>query len=171
MEHNSSNTLFFYGNTQKQKDIIDRSCLSQWYSSPFFENDNLFRTAEHYMMYRKALVFGATDAAAKILASKNPKEVKRIGRYEILNFDQKVWEDVREEVVYDGNYLKFSQNTRLLEFLLNTENKYLVEASPYDKIWGIGLSITDPRTKYQGSWQGLNLLGKALMLVRSDLQK
>lgn len=148
------------------------SPFSQWHPSRFI-GDRVgtaaiwFENAEQYMMWRKAIVFGDTDVAWKILATTNPKEIKALGR-EVKNFDDKIWGNVRFDVVFMGNLYKFTQNPELKEALLNTKG-ILVEASPYDKIWGIGLSEADARKTSPESWPGKNLLGVALTRLRKIL--
>lgn len=168
--HNTKTTLFFFGHYQKKEEIMDKSCLSQWFPSTFQEDGIHFQTAEHYMMYQKARLFGAEETARRILKAQTAKEVKRLGRHAIKDFNEDVWVANREQIVVQGNRLKFTQNEDLKTFLLSTKQKHLVEASPYDKIWGIGLRETDPRATYTRSWQGLNLLGNCLMIVRKELE-
>ncbi|MCX4029844.1 NADAR family protein [Spartinivicinus marinus] len=159
--------IFFWGH-QKHKDAVSKSCFSQWYDSPFEKEGNYFLTAEHYMMYRKALLFNDAKAAEILLAASNPGEAKAIGR-EVKGFEQSLWDAHRFEIVVSGNLAKFSSNSDLKEFLLNTGKRVLVEASPVDKIWGIGLAEENPACKNPNLWKGLNLLGFALMEVRDQL--
>ena len=148
---------------------------SQWYMSQdkdylFEENGVGFITAEHYMMYHKALVFGDLETADKILKTVHPRDVKRLGRL-VKNYDDSVWSEKRFDVVLNGNILKFSQNSELLDDLKNHKNKIFVEASPEDTIWGIGLHYDDDRVLDESSWQGKNLLGKAINRVIDILLK
>lgn len=159
--------VFFWGH-QKPKSGVSKSCFSQWFDSPFECDGNEFMTAEHYMMYQKALLFSDTDAAQRLLAAKNPGEAKAIGR-EVKGFDQAKWNDCRFDIVVSGNIAKFSGHPPLKEFLLNTGNRVLVEASPVDKIWGNGLAEDDPDCERPDLWPGENLLGFALMEVRERL--
>jgi ribA/ribD-fused uncharacterized protein len=156
--------LFFYGHTPPKDGSIDKSCLSQWYDAPFLG----MATAEHYMMYVKADIFGDDETSDKILESKCPRQAKALGR-SVKNYDEKIWNKRRYAVVVDGNLGKFLEHPKLKEFLLSTGDKVLVEASPYDKIWGIGLGITDQRNQNPDNWTGENLLGFALMEVRDML--
>ena len=111
------------------------------------------------MMYNKAILFGDTTIANKILQETTPKVIKSLGR-KVRNFDENIWNKHKEEIVFKGNYLKFTQNKELKEELISTENKMLVEASPYDKIWGIGINV---KQAIEGKeWKGLNLLGNIL---------
>lgn len=125
-------------------------------------------TAEHYMMYSKAILFGDQVAAQKILLAKNPGEAKATGR-EVAGFDQQTWTERRFDIVVSGNLAKFSTYPELKQFLINTGKRVLVEASPVDKIWGIGLAENDANCENPKRWNGLNLLGFALMEVRDQL--
>jgi ribA/ribD-fused uncharacterized protein len=159
--------VLFWGH-QDKKGKTTKSCLSQWYDSPFVEGGTKFLTAEHYMMHAKALLFSDLAAATKVLSAKTPGEAKAIGR-EIQNFDEEQWLKNRFEIVVNANLAKFSYNSELRQFLISTGDRVLVEASPVDKIWGIGLAKDDPLAENPTDWQGLNLLGYALMEVRSQL--
>ena len=140
------------------------SCFSQWYISKFtgrgilWADESLledlpleitFNCMEQYMMYHKAMLFLDRPSARKILDTKNPKEQKKIGR-SVQNFDEKVWKKYRHSIVYWGNENKFTQNKILLSKLMSTKGTTLVEASPYDKIWGVGLSKKDDRIRDRG---------------------
>ena len=160
--------LCFWGH-RKSGPSITKSCLSQWYESSFKRDGETFMTAEHFMMMEKARLFGNSEIADRILASKTPGEAKQLGR-EVEGFNQKVWQDARFGIVVEGNLLKFSQNKGLKDFLLSTGDRVLVEASPVDKIWGIGLAADHPHAETPSKWQGLNLLGYALMDVRDQLK-
>lgn len=138
---------------------------SQWYHSPFEVDGKTFPTAEHFMMYRKAMLFGDETIAQKILECKDLRHVKDLGR-SVSRFDQKIWKKHREEIVYEGTYNKFIQNKELMKKLLSERNACFVEASPYDNIWGIGYNASSA-TKNRSTW-GLNLLGKALNRVRDE---
>jgi ribA/ribD-fused uncharacterized protein len=127
-----------------------------------------FTCAEQYMMHGKAVLFGDAEMAARILEAKTPKEHKALGR-EVRGFDGARWESERERIVYEGNHAKFTQNPELLKALLATAGTELVEASPLDRIWGVGLSAEDPRIQDPAAWRGLNLLGKVLTRLREDL--
>ncbi|KIJ23017.1 hypothetical protein M422DRAFT_276491 [Sphaerobolus stellatus SS14] len=147
--------------------------LGQWYSSPFTstESDGRkigYENAEQYMMHRKGLLFAPDDnITASILETTDPKAIKALGRL-VPDFDETVWLEKRYQIVIDGNYLKFSQNKELKDKLLATGNRELVEASPMDRIWGVGFGWKNAE-KQRGRW-GLNLLGKALMEVRDKLR-
>lgn len=125
-----------------------------------------YPTAEHYLMAEKARLFGDTHALEKILSASHPGEAKALGRL-VSGFDEQLWEQRRVEIAVRGNTAKFSQNSQLKAFLLGTKARVLVEASPQDTIWGIGLNENDSRAQDPRSWKGLNLLGFALMRVRA----
>mgnify|MGYP006290485113 CR=1 FL=1 len=160
--------LAFWGHTPKTTDRVDKSCLSQWYEASFVVDGVRYRTAEHYMMAQKALLFNDEAAYRAILNSPHPKQAKEIGR-EIHHFSEEVWVAHRFSVVVAGNLAKFSQHEELRAFLLSTGNRVLVEASPVDTIWGVGLAVNDVNIEQPEHWRGLNLLGFALMRVRSLL--
>ncbi|WP_419494349.1 NADAR family protein [Chryseobacterium bernardetii] len=159
--------LFFWGHTVK--DETTKSCFSQWFTGKFEENGIVYKTAEHYMMAGKARLFNDAEILEKILQASTPNQVKALGR-KVKNFDPNVWNEHKYEIVKQGNLLKFSQNNKYKDFLLSTGDKILVEASPYDAIWGIGMLETDPRAENPLLWNGENLLGFALMEVRDELR-
>ncbi|MBB4806961.1 ribA/ribD-fused uncharacterized protein [Chryseobacterium defluvii] len=160
--------LFFWGHTAK--DEITKSCFSQWFTCEFEENGISYKTAEHYMMAGKARLFDDDIICNEILKSNDPDMVKKLGR-KVKNFDNQLWDEHKYEIVRKGNLLKFSQNQKLRDFLLSTENKILVEASPYDKVWGIGMLENNPKAENPLEWNGENLLGFALMEVRDELKR
>lgn len=160
--------LFFWGHTVK--DEITKSCFSQWFPIQFEENRTIYKTAEHYMMAGKAKLFNDQEILQKVLKSETPNEAKSLGR-KVKNFDPKLWDEHKYEIVKRANLLKFSQNLKFQNFLLATDDKILVEASPYDKIWGIGMLETDARALDPKLWDGENLLGFALMEVRDELRR
>lgn len=143
---------------------------SQWYRSIFVVDSIEYQCAEQYMMAEKARTFGDEVNLQKILSVDDPKKQKKWGRT-VKNYDDDIWSRVRFDVVVRGNYAKFSQNEYLKKQLLATGDKIIVEASPYDKIWGIGLSEYDERCLYEAYWKGQNLLGKAIMKVRDMLRE
>jgi len=168
-DNNQKDFLFFWGHRPSKDGKIIKSCLSQWWLQSFTEGESTYYTAEHYMMAGKAILFEDQEAFNDILKEKNPKAVKNIGR-RVKNFYQDDWEKNRFNIVVQGNYLKFSQNSLLREYLLSTENKIIVEASPYDRIWGVGMTQDDKKINDPQAWKGLNLLGFALMEVRDKLR-
>ena len=160
--------LFFYGH-KKNCDNVGNECLSQWYESKFTIGGAKFHTAEQYMMSQKAAVFKDVKTLKQIMKAKNPKQCKTLGR-KVINFNQATWDKMKYKIVLDGNLLKFSQNEELKQFLLSTGDKILVEASPYDKVWGIGMLAENFECINPGAWNGENLLGFALMEVRDILR-
>ncbi len=161
--------LMFWGHKPQNKFHIDSSCFSQWYSSSFSINGVAFKTAEHWMMYEKARLFEDDKIQEKILLSNSPGAAKALGR-EVSGFSQSIWDDQKVSIVTKGNYHKFSQNESLKHFLLNTGERVLVEASPVDKIWGIGLAGNHDHSHNPHKWKGQNLLGFVLMEVRDQLR-
>lgn len=145
-----------------------KSRLSQWQRAPFVLGGVTFTHAEQYIMYSKALLFGDRDAAGRILAAETPREQQSIGRT-VRGFDEPTWELFREGIVFAGNYARFRQNPDQRELLFATRGTTLVEASPHDRVWGIGLAADDPRALDRSQWLGLNLLGEALTRVREVL--
>ncbi|QBS45575.1 NADAR family protein [Nocardia sp. CS682] len=161
--------LMFWGHQPERSGRIGPSCLSQWWPASFVLDGAEFRSAEHYMMWGKARLFGDVDNAERVLAAPTPKAAKALGR-EVRGFDSRVWSAHRYEIVVRGNVAKFGQHAELAEYLLGTGDRVLVEASPVDRIWGIGLGADDPRAEDPVQWQGLNLLGFALMDARAELR-
>ena len=160
--------LFFWGHHQKKDGRISKSCLSNWYPAEFAVDHVVYATTEHYMMAHKAKLFGDTTMYQAILHAKTPKEAKALGR-RVTGFTNEVWNTHRIDIVTAGNEAKFSQHEQLKQFLLSTGDAVLVEASPYDKIWGIGMAGDNPNVTNPENWKGLNLLGFALMEVRNRL--
>lgn len=144
--------------------------FSQWYNSPFEYNNMKFTCCEQFMMVNKAIIFSDPDSAEAILKEKQPSSQKSLGRA-IKNFNQELWDNVKLDVVFTGNYLKFTSSEEFRKILLNTGDSLLVEASPFDKIWGIGLSMTDPRKEDESLWTGQNLLGICITGVREKIKK
>lgn len=162
--------LFFWGHQPSKDGSITASCFSQWWASSFRVNNIKYNTAEHWMMAQKALLFKDEKMFTKIIAAKSPAEAKKLGR-EVEKFNNDVWEKYRYKIVVQGNMHKFSQHTDLKKFLLNTKDRVLVEASPVDKIWGIGMAKDNEKIENPRYWKGLNLLGFALMEVRDSFIK
>ncbi|MFB6725518.1 NADAR family protein [Kribbella sp. NPDC056345] len=127
-----------------------------------------YPTTEHFMMADKARTFGDEQTLAEILAVPSPAQAKTLGR-KVRNFDTVVWAEHRFDIVVAANRAKFGQDEELRAYLLGTKDRVLVEASPVDRIWGIGLAADDVRAEQPGQWRGLNLLGFALMEVRREL--
>ena len=161
--------VFFWGHRPNKDGTIGKTCFSQWFNSPFEHESVFYRTAEHWMMAEKARLFGDKAILERILKSSTPLEAKKLGR-KVRNFDEKTWKAHRKEIVLNGNYLKFSQHNKLWDFLNQTGDKIIVEASPYDTIWGIGMVREEPGIEDPDNWRGLNLLGYALMEVRDKIR-
>ncbi|WP_433463709.1 NADAR family protein [Spirillospora sp. CA-128828] len=155
--------LFFWGHQTP-----GRGYLSQWWPSPFTVEGTVYATAEHYMMAEKARLFGDEETAAAVIAATHPRRAKDLGR-RVRDFDERIWQDNRAAIVTRGNEAKFAQNKDLRDYLLGTRDRILVEASPLDRVWGIGLTADDPRAEDVTAWRGLNLLGFALMTARDSL--
>lgn len=151
--------IYFYGGP-----------FSNWYCAKPLLLDPItniyFDSTEQLFMFYKADFFKDAETRIKIIGEFNPKEVKALGK-QVKGFKKEAWDCVSFGYMVYVNYLKYSQNSDLKQILLETEERILVEASPYDKIWGIGLSVEDARAGM--SWQGQNLLGEALMEVRKML--
>ncbi len=148
---------------------MTKTCFSQWWENFPFEVDCVaYKTAEHYMMAEKARLFGDAEMRERIIESGHPGEAKKLGR-KVRGFEETKWEAERSRIVVRGNFAKFQQNPLLAEFLLKTGQRILVEASPRDRVWGIGLTAHDARAENPEAWKGLNLLGFALMEVRQTL--
>jgi ribA/ribD-fused uncharacterized protein len=160
--------LFFWGHHARSP-FVGKECLSQWYPSPFVVGEETLPTAEHYMMVAKARLFGDEVAASAMLATVDPAEVKKLGRM-VVGFEAGKWEKAGYDIVVAGNLAKFKRHRVLREYLLSTGDKVLVEASPSDKIWGIGLSEQSELAEDPRHWRGENLLGFALMEVRDRLR-
>jgi len=141
---------------------------SQWHPARFVVDGVEYNCCEQFMMAEKARVFGDAEALAKILASKSPRAQKALRRT-VRNFDKATWDGVCRGIVYAGNLARFSQDEALRRALLATGEKTIVEASPTDRIWGIGLSQDDPRAQDPAQWRGTNWLGIVLMQVRASL--
>lgn len=161
--------IFFWGHQPAKDGSITKSCFSQWWIAPFVVDGIAYKTAEHWMMAKKAELFGDAEIATKIVATTNPKDVKQLGRM-IKGFDNAKWDAHKYELVAEGNWHKFAQHEPLKDFLLGTANSIIVEASPVDAIWGIGMAEGDNNIKDPAKWKGENLLGYALMEVRDKLQ-
>ena len=162
--------LFFWGHQKSKSGELTSSCFSQWWTSPFQVDNVKYNTAEHWMMAQKALLFNDQDSYHKIVNAKSPAEAKALGR-QVKNFDDNIWNEKRFDIVVKGSVHKFGQHKELKAFLLNTKDRVLVEASPVDRIWGIGLTADSDKAENPKRWNGLNLLGFALMGTRDILNK
>lgn len=161
--------LFFWGHQPDTNGTLTSSCFSQWWMADFEIEGVNYPTSEHWMMAEKARLFNDEKSLQLIMNSRTPKEAKDLGRA-VKNFEQSLWEKKRYSIVVRGNLYKFSQNTSLKNFLVNTLDRILVEASPVDTIWGIGLAKNSRAIENPKEWRGLNLLGFALMEVRDQLK-
>ncbi|MFD1003515.1 NADAR family protein [Ohtaekwangia kribbensis] len=161
--------IFFWGHTNNRGDSVGKFIFSQWYPSSFIVDGVTYATAEHWMMAQKAKLFNDDDIFQKIISSAKPGEVKTFGR-QIRNFDEEKWNARKYEIVTNGSIHKFQQNKILKDYLLNTGDKVLVEASPSDAIWGIGLHQDERQIENPHTWRGTNLLGFALMEARDFIR-
>jgi ribA/ribD-fused uncharacterized protein len=161
--------LFFWGHRAAKDGRITASCLSQWWPASFNVDGLTYPTAEHWMMAGKARLFGDTETAERILEASDPKVVKQLGR-EVRGFDPAAWDLEKFNIVAEGSFQKFRRNAELADFLLGTGDAIIVEASPVDPVWGIGLAGHDPAASNPALWRGGNLLGFALMRARDRLR-
>jgi ribA/ribD-fused uncharacterized protein len=162
--------LLFWGHRPKHGNVVGKHVLSQWWPCEFDIDAVRYGSAEHFMMAEKARMFGDHDSLRHIREAASPGAAKALGRA-VKNFDQAKWDAGCFDIVVRGNVAKFDQNDALRRYLLETGDQVLVEASPVDRIWGIGLAADDPRVTDPTQWQGPNLLGFALMHVRSELRQ
>jgi ribA/ribD-fused uncharacterized protein len=158
--------LLFYGHRVTK--TVTETCLSQWYPCQFEVDGVTYTSAEQYMMAEKARLFGDEKIRTEILSISDPRTCKALGR-KVKNFDKAVWDKRKENIVRNGNFEKFMQNSALRSFLLSTGDKVLVEASPTDRVWGIGLGKNNPDALDPKKWRGQNLLGFILMAVRNEM--
>lgn len=156
--------LFFWGHRKSGKPF------SNWLPCQFKINGVEYNCTEQHMMHQKALLFNDIEIADKILQSNSPANQKKLGR-QVKNFDPAIWDTNARTIVYEGNKAKYTQNPELLTILLKSAPLILVEASPYDKVWGIGLMEGDPKTFDETQWQGKNWLGEVLTKLRDDYIK
>ena len=143
--------------------------LSNWYLSDFIVGEKMFSSMEQYMMYQKAMCFGDTEMAKRIMETEDVAEIKRLGRL-VSGYHDHIWNGVRQILIYEGLLAKFSQNQELKDKLLATEDAVLAECAVKDCIWGIGLSMHDPNRYDIRKWKGQNLLGYGLMMARNRLR-
>ena len=162
-----SDFMFFLGHTDRDAKPT-KACLSQWFSCFFEIEGQYYNCAEQFMMAEKARLFGDTEVRDRILSEYNQMTIKKLGR-QVRNYDDEKWKSVRYDIVVNGNKAKFSQNLQLKMFLIDTGEKILVEASPKDNVWGIGIDESHVDVANPKKWHGSNLLGFALMEVRDWL--
>ncbi|MFR0356886.1 NADAR family protein [Streptomyces sediminimaris] len=162
--------LHFWGDRARAGGRVGPGCLSQWWPSPFTVDGVTYGTAEHWMMAAKARLFGDAEAERRALAAEHPSLAKKAGRL-VRGFDERTWERERFGVVVEGSVHKFTAHADLREFLLNTGERVLVEASPVDRVWGIGRAADDEAATDPERWRGPNLLGFALMEARRRLRE
>lgn len=160
--------LYFWGHQPRRDGSVGKGCLSQWWHAPFEAEGVEYATAEHWMMARKARLFGDAEAERNAVAAGHPRQAKAAGRA-VRGFDPDVWERERFAIVVEGSLRKFTRHGELREYLLGTNSRVLVEASPLDRVWGVGLAADDARVRDPAQWRGENLLGFALMEVRTRL--
>lgn len=162
--------LFFWGHQPSKDGSISSSCFSQWWISDFVIEEITYPSAEHFMMAEKARLFNDDEMLDKILNSSSPAQAKKFGR-NVKGFNPELWDENKLDIVTRANMAKFSQNQEMKDFLINTNKRVIVEASPVDRIWGIGLAKDSTHAENPLKWRGENLLGFALMEVREQLKK
>lgn len=161
--------IFFWGHSNRVDESVGKFVFSQWYPSSFNVDGIEYKTSEHWMMAHKAKLFNDKSSFDKIISATKPGEVKEIGR-KIESFDEVIWNSHKYEIVKQGNIHKFGQDLQLKNYLLSTNDRVLVEASPTDVVWGIGLTQDAKMVENPNTWRGENLLGFALMEVRDHLK-
>ncbi|MGA5597631.1 MULTISPECIES: NADAR family protein [Streptomyces] len=161
--------LHFWGHRPLPDGRVGASCLSQWWPSPFTVDGVEYATAEHWMMAAKARLFADAESERRVLAAGHPSEAKKAGRL-VRGFDDEVWRRERFGIVVEGSVHKFAAHGELRSFLLDTGERVLVEASPVDRVWGIGLAADAEGANDPVRWRGPNLLGFALMEARGRLR-
>jgi ribA/ribD-fused uncharacterized protein len=158
-EYEDDNVVLFWG-----------GILSNWYRSDMTVDGIVYNSVEQHMMVAKAREFNDPASELLIMAAAHPRQQKNLGR-KVKNFDPQVWKDCCLERCLPGISAKFQQNASLAGLLLSTQDKKIAEASPYDVIWGIGLSPENIRARDPKQWQGTNYLGELLMIVRDELRE
>lgn len=152
--------VFFYGK---------QDYLSNFYPTMFQVDNIQFICGEQYIMYMKAKLFADHKTAAFILKETVPSKMKALGR-QVQNYDDQRWSRLRENIAYIGLLEKYKQNLDLKTLILATGDKEIVEASPNDRVWGIGMGASHPQVQNRSEWKGMNLLGKILVRVRNQLR-
>ena len=168
---NDSSNITEYKETITDKYVFFwNGIYSQWHAAEIKIGNKIYNCCEQAMMYKKAIFFNDFKIADEIMKTDHPVEQKKLGR-QVKNFNKDEWDQVCFQIVYEGNYAKFTQHEDLKQQLLATQDRIIVEASPYDRIWGIGLKEDDSRIHNPATWRGLNLLGFAITLVKQELLK
>lgn len=160
----------FWGHTPAADGSMTKACFSQWWQSRFTLDGTGYCCMEQCMMAGKAMAFEDAESLRAIMAATDPKKIKALGR-KVTPFDPGIWDRVKHTLIINGNYAKFTQHADLRRFLLATGDSLLVEASPYDRIWGIGIGPENPDVQRPDKWRGQNLLGFALMEVRDEIRR
>lgn len=160
--------LTFWGHTPPPDGVIGKHVLSQWFERRFEVDGVDYESAEHFMMAEKARLFGDEAAREEIMASATPAEAKALGRT-VRGFVDTTWSAHRLDVVVRASLGKFGGHDDLGRYLVGTGQRVLVEASPHDRIWGIGIGRDHPSAQIPSQWRGMNLLGFALMQARARL--
>lgn len=160
--------LLFYGHKASVDGSVTASCCSQWFPAEFQIDGVKYPTAEHFMMAEKARLFKDEEMLEKILLCLTPKEAKAFGR-KVRNFEDVTWKKHCSQIVVKANAAKFTAHPHMGKWLKATEPNVLVEASMWDKIWGIGMTSSAKGARDPKQWKGTNLLGFALMEVRDNL--
>ena len=161
--------LPFWGHTPPSSGEIGAHVFSQWYPNDFTCDGATYRTAEHFMMAEKARLFDDQHHLNLILQAVTPAEAKKLGR-QVRGFQDDLWNDRGVEIVTRGSIAKFGSDNALRDYLVGTGDRVLVEASPRDRVWGIGMGRNNPAVEQPSQWRGKNLLGFALMQARAELR-
>jgi hypothetical protein len=170
MNSNTITTLYNKGILVKEGfALFYAGPFSNWYKCKFIIDGVTYSTSEQHMMLRKAVTFNDYITASKILKTSDAKKQKALGRL-VNGYDDDVWNNCRYQAVLEGCLAKFEQNLDIRQLLLSTEDLELVEASPFDVIWGIGMDASHPDATNKAKWKGQNLLGKVLVEVRETLR-
>lgn len=167
---NRRDMRFFWGHHPAKSGVLTVSCFSQWWQGTFKFDGCTFCCMEQVMMAGKARLFHDEETYEAIMHTTDPVVIKKLGR-QVKGFDEAIWNEHKFSLILAGNISKFTSTPELQDFLLATGDDILVEASPYDRIWGIGLAAEDERAQDPVLWQGENLLGFALMQARDEIRK
>lgn len=160
--------LLFWGHTPPASGELGPHVFSQWWHHPFEVDAATYPTAEHFMMAEKARLFEDEGTRKEILTAESPADAKACGR-RVQGFTETLWKAHRNDIVFRASVAKFGSDDELRRYIVGTGDSVLVEASPKDNIWGIGLGSDDNAATKPSQWRGLNLLGFALMRARAEL--